>query len=285
MRWPSPWGWGFPGWHIECSAMSSKYLGDTFDIHGGGMDLIATHHSNEVAQSQACNHTHPANYWMHTNMLTVNGARMSKTAGNGFLPHELFTGNHPLLVRGFSPEVVRFFMLQTHYRSTLDFSNDALIAAEKGFERLKAALKRLKEFTPSGTDQSSSTFSISQFQANCEAAMRDDFNSPILIAHLFDGVRYINAVADGKEKIALKDKEQLVALYEEWILNVLGLKIETPSQSGEFGSQVMQAVLEIRKQVRAKKDFATSDLIRDELKKANIIIKDTKDGTTWEHEN
>ncbi|MGB4775222.1 MAG: cysteine--tRNA ligase, partial [Daejeonella sp.] len=178
MRWPSPWGVGFPGWHIECSAMSSKYLGDIFDIHGGGMDLAATHHTNEIAQSEACNHKQPAKYWMHTNMLTVNGTRMSKSAGNGFLPQELFTGNHPLLKRGFSPMAIRFFMLQAHYRSTLDFSNDALEASEKGFKRLMNAynlLDKLKVSEQSNAD-------INLIRQNCIAAMNDDFNSPVLIA-------------------------------------------------------------------------------------------------------
>ncbi len=285
MRWPSPWGWGFPGWHIECSAMSTKYLGETFDIHGGGMDLVATHHSNEVAQSQACNHTQPANYWMHTNMLTVNGARMSKSAGNGFLPGELFTGNHPLLVRGFSPMVVRFFMMQTHYRSTLDFSNEALVAAEKGFERLMSAIKRLQGIVPAGASAADTGFSISQFEKVCNEAMQDDFNSPILIAQLFDGVRFINAVADGKATVSAQEKDKLVELYHQWVFDVLGLKAEQEaSGADDFGGHVMDAVVEIRKKVREKKDFATSDLIRDELKKINIIIKDTKDGAVWEHE-
>ncbi len=197
MRWPSPWGWGFPGWHIECSAMSKKYLGDTFDIHGGGLDLAATHHTNEIAQSQACNHAEPAKYWMHTNMLTVNGTRMSKSAGNGFLPFELFTGNHPLLSRAYSPMTVRFFMLQAHYRSTLDFSNEALEASDKGFKRLMSAVHLLDKLPVAG----SSDYDVQDLSKRCYAAMNDDFNSPVLIAELFEAVRVINSVYDGKSKL------------------------------------------------------------------------------------
>ena len=201
MKWPSPWGWGFPGWHIECSAMSTKYLGQTFDIHGGGMDLQATHHTNEIAQSEACNHVQPVKYWMHTNMLTVNGARMSKTAGNGFLPQELFTGNHPLLERGYSPMTVRFFMAQSHYRSTLDFSNEALQAAEKGYKRLMESLSNLRRIQPSD----SSSVNVAALRDNCYAAMNDDFNTPVLISHLLEGVRIVNAAIDGKETLSAAD--------------------------------------------------------------------------------
>lgn len=282
MRWPSPWGWGFPGWHIECSAMSMKYLGETFDIHGGGMDLIATHHTNEVAQSVACNHKEPVKYWMHTNMLTVNGVRMSKSAGNGFLPGELFTGDHPLLERGYPPMVVRFFMLQTHYRSTLDFSNEALQASEKGFERLMNAVKLLDNLKPS----EHSSFNLSDIKTKCYQAMNDDFNSPVLIAHLFDGVRLINSINDGGTvTISSADLGELKKLYHDFLFGVLGLKQESSFQNNdELATNLMNAVLAIRKEVRAKKDFTTSDLIRDELKKINIIIKDTKDGVVWEKE-
>ena len=197
MKWPSPWGWGFPGWHIECSAMSTKYLGTTFDIHGGGMDLQATHHTNEIAQSQACHHTAPVKYWVHTNMLTVNGARMSKTAGNGFLPRELFTGDHPLLERGYSPMTVRFFMAQSHYRSTLDFSNEALQAAEKGYKRLMESIRRIRKIEPSAH----SSVNIDELRAACYSAMNDDFNSPVLIAHLFEAVRIINSAIDKKRPL------------------------------------------------------------------------------------
>ena len=278
MRWPSPWGWGFPGWHIECSAMSSKYLGDTFDIHGGGMDLQATHHTNEIAQSQACNHKSPVNYWIHTNMLTVNGTRMSKSAGNGFLPGELFTGNHPLLEKGYSPMAVRFFMMQTHYRSTLDFSNEALQASEKGYARLTGAIKTLENLKTS----INSTSNIKELGKNCYDAMNDDFNSPILIANLFEGARIINSVNDGKETISITDLTLLKQLMKFFVIDVLGLNSEQPNTSADKSLEgVMQIILDIRKEIKEKKDFVASDKLRDELAKNNILIKDTKDGAIW----
>ncbi len=281
MRWPSPWGWGFPGWHLECSAMSAKYLGNTFDIHGGGMDLIGTHHTNEIAQSQASNKCQPAKYWMHTNMLTVNGVRMSKSAGNGFLPLELFTGNHPLLEKGYSPMSVKFFMLQTHYRSTLDFSNEALKASEKGFERLMTSVKTVEKLKPSDE----STFDIKALHQKCYDAMNDDFNSPVLIAHLFEGVRIINSINDGKEKVSSSDLTILKKIFHDFVFNVLGLK-EEESISGHDGlsQSLMDLILEIRKEAKTKKDFQTSDKIRDELIKANIIVKDTKEGAVWDYQ-
>lgn len=275
MRWPSPWGWGFPGWHIECSAMSSKYLGETFDIHGGGMDLAATHHTNEIAQSQACHHKTPAKYWLHTNMLTVNGARMSKSAGNGFLPHELFTGNHPLLTRGFSPMAVRFFMLQAHYRSTLDFSNDALDASDKGFKRLMnacALLDRLKTSDHSEVD-------IAGIQKRCYEAMNDDFNSPAVIAELFEAVRIINSVHDGNTAISKEDLELLKSLINDFIFNILGLKEET-SHTNDMG-QLMDFIIKLRQEAKGNKDYATSDKIRIGLQEIGIQIKDGKEGSTW----
>lgn len=281
MRWPSPWGWGFPGWHIECSAMSAKYLGSTFDIHGGGMDLIATHHTNEIAQSQACNHTEPVKYWMHTNMLTVNGVRMSKSAGNGFLPMELFTGSHKLLAKGYSPMSVKFFMLQTHYRSTLDFSNEALQASEKGFERLMNAMNTLDKLKTS--DKSSTD--IKALCAKCYDAMNDDFNSPVLLAHMFDGVKTINSINDGKETISKEDLDLLQKTFRGFVFDVLGLKEEkSAANSDELANNLMNLILEIRGEAKAKKDFATSDKIRDGLAKTKITIKDTKDGPVWEKE-
>lgn len=278
MKWPSPWGWGFPGWHIECSAMSSKYLGETFDIHGGGMDLQATHHTNEIAQSQACNHKAPVNYWMHTNMLTVNGVRMSKSAGNGFLPGELFSGDHPLLEKGYSPMAVRFFMMQTHYRSTLDFSNEALQASEKGYARLMNAVKTLESLKTS----SSSTSNIAELKQKCYEAMNDDFNAPILVANLFEGARIINSVNDGKETITADDLQLLKTIMHDFVFDVLGLKPENTNAGNDKALQgVMEVILEIRKEAKAKKDFATSDKLRDELAKNKITIKDTKDGVNW----
>jgi cysteinyl-tRNA synthetase len=279
MRWLSPWGWGFPGWHIECSAMSTKYLGDTFDIHGGGMDLQATHHTNEIAQSQACSHKAAVKYWLHTNMLTVNSVRMSKSAGNGFLPHELFTGNHPLLEKGYSPMAVRFFMMQTHYRSTLDFSNEALQAAEKGFAKLMNAVKTIKQLKTSATSTSDIKALIEAFYA----AMNDDFNSPILIANLFEAVRIINSVNDGKESITLEDLNSLQASVNIFVFDVLGLHDESANNNGSKAlDTVMQIVLEQRAEAKKRKDFATSDQIRDLLLAGGISIKDTKDGTVWQ---
>lgn len=278
MKWPSPWGWGFPGWHIECSAMSSKYLGDTFDIHGGGMDLQATHHTNEIAQSQACNHTAPVNYWMHTNMLTVNGVRMSKSAGNGFLPGELFTGDHPLLEKGYSPMAVRFFMMQSHYRSTLDFSNEALQASEKGYARLMTAVKTLDSLKTSA----SSTSNIKELKQKCYDAMNDDFNAPILVANLFEGARIINSVNDGKETISTEDLNLLKEIMHSFVFDILGLKSENSNTSKDKALQgVMDIILELRKEAKTKKDFATSDKLRDDLAKNKITIKDTKDGVNW----
>ncbi|TAL63141.1 MAG: cysteine--tRNA ligase [Bacteroidetes bacterium] len=281
MRWPSPWGWGFPGWHIECSAMSTKYLGATFDIHGGGMDLIATHHTNEIAQSQVCNHCEPVKYWMHTNMLTVNGIRMSKSAGNGFLPLELFSGNHKLLDKGYSPMAVKFFMLQTHYRSTLDFSNEALQASEKGFERLMNAVSTLEKLKSSGKSSSD----IKSLCAKCYDAMNDDFNSPILLAHLFDGVKTINSINDGKATISKEDLSLLQKTFHGFIFDVLGLKEEKPATNNDdLLNNLMAMIIEMRNEAKEKKDFPASDKLRNGLAKSKITIKDTKEGTTWEKE-
>ncbi len=275
MQWTSPWGKGFPGWHIECSAMSEKYLGKAFDIHGGGMDLAATHHTNEIAQSEACSHTQPAKYWMHTNMLTVNGTRMSKTLGNGFLPEELFTGNHPLLRKGYSPMTVKFFMLQAHYRSTLDFSNDALDASEKGFRRLMNAVNLLPKLVASAVGN----IEIDHIVLNCENAMNDDFNSPIVIAELFEAVRIINTVYDGTAKITAVELEKLKKLMSDFITDVFGLKDEE-SNNGEL-NEVLDMVIALRKEAKENKDYATSDSIRIGLQQIGIQLKDNKDGTTW----
>lgn len=278
MQWPSPWGWGFPGWHIECSAMSRKYLGDTFDIHGGGMDLQATHHTNEIAQSQACYHKTPVNYWLHTNMLTVNGARMSKSAGNGFLPEELFTGNHPLLEKGNQPMAVKFFVLQTHYRSTLDFSNEALQASEKGYERLMESYKTLQGLKPS----TSSDEDIKNLQSKCYEAMNDDFNTSVLIAQLFDAVKIINSCNDGKTKLTQPDIDLLKKIYNDFVFDVLGLKPE--AEEGKANSALQKAMallLSIRHNAKTGRDFKLSDEIRDKLIEAGIQIKDTKEGSLW----
>lgn len=276
MRWPSPWGIGFPGWHIECSAMSRKYLGDQFDIHGGGMDLAATHHTNEIAQSQACNHTQPAKYWMHTNMLTVNGTRMSKSAGNGFLPHELFSGSHPLLKRGYSPMAVRFFMLQAHYRSTLDFSNDALDAADKGYKRLMNAMALLPKLKATGKKGNSDVDALKQ---RCYAAMNDDFNSPVLIAELFEAVRIVNSVYDGKLTIDPSSLENLNTLMQHFVRDVLGL-LDDNTGSDDF-EKLLEVIIGLRNEAKQNKDYTMSDRIREGLNTMGIQLKDSKEGTLW----
>ncbi len=276
MRWPSPWGIGFPGWHIECSAMSNKYLGSSFDIHGGGMDLAATHHTNEIAQSQACSNSQPVKYWMHTNMLTVNGTRMSKSAGNGFLPQELFTGNHPLLKSGYTPMPVRFFMLQAHYRSTLDFSNEALEASDKGFKRLMSAM-RLLDKLPASTK---SDFEVDAFKKRCIDAMDDDFNSPVLIAELFEASRFINSVFDNKASISQPDLESLKNVMNQFVFDVLGLQHEFAQ--GDDTGKIMDFIVRLRQEAKANKDYAISDKIRIGLEEIGIQLKDSKTGTTWD---
>lgn len=278
MQWRSNWGKGFPGWHIECSAMSTKYLGENFDIHGGGMDLAPTHHTNEIAQNIAYCGKQPANYWMHTNMLTVNGQKMSKSLGNSFLPHELFSGNHPLLTKGYNAMVVKFFMLQTHYRSTLDFSNDALNAAEKGFMRIADAYKILKSLKASA----SSTENIAAIETACYAAMNDDFNTSVLIAQLFDTVRIINSANDGKASLTQADIDLLLKIYTHFVFDVCGLKFEEESSEAKNAlGKVVEVVLEMRNKAKADKNFPLSDEIRNKLTEAGIKIKDGKEGTNW----
>lgn len=278
MQWPSPWGSGFPGWHIECSAMSTKYLGTTFDIHGGGMDLQATHHTNEIAQSKACNQTAPVNYWMHTNMLTVNGVRMSKTAGNGFLPKELFSGDHPMLDRGYSPMTVRFFMLQSHYRSTLDFSNEALQGAEKGYKRLMEGISTIEKIEPAN----SSSVDVDELTKKCYDAMNDDFNSPTLIAILFEVLRIINCCSNRSETITANDILKLRELMQTFVFDILGLRDENTNIKGdEVIDDLMQIIIDIRNRARAERDWGVSDKIRDELKLVGIEIKDGKAGVEW----
>lgn len=275
MQWASPWGMGFPGWHLECSAMSNKYLGEQFDIHGGGMDLAPTHHTNEIAQNVASCGKHPANYWIHTNMLTVNGQKMSKSLGNSFLPRELFNGNHSLLNKGYSPMVVRFFMLQAHYRSTLDFSNDALDASEKGFKRLMSAIGLLDKLKVA----SISEINIIEIETKMAAAMNDDFNSPILIAELFDIARIINSIHDGKTNISETDLEKLKSLTKAYIEDVLGLKDDLQATNDLV--PVMDFILRIRKEAKENKDYLTSDKIRIGLNEIGFQLKDGKEETSW----
>lgn len=279
MRWPSPWGMGFPGWHLECTAMSTKYLGNNFDIHGGGMDLKFPHHECEIAQAEACNHTSPVNYWMHANMLTLNGKKMSKSTGNFILPMDMFTGENDILSKPFSPTVTKFFMYQAHYRSILDFSSEALEASEKGFNRLMDAHRMLNEIIIS----EKSTLDIKSWVKACYDAMNDDFNSPILIAHLFEAVKFVNSLKEEKETISAEDLELLKQTIDDFLFDVLGLEdnVSENSQDGEKLTAAVELLIQLRNTARANKDFAMSDKIRDELASKGIQLKDGKDGTTF----
>ena len=278
MRWPSPWSDGFPGWHLECTAMSTKYLGNHFDIHGGGMDLKFPHHECEIAQNEACTGHTPVNYWMHANMLTLNGKKMAKSTGNNILPGEILTGENTILSKPFSASVTRFFMLQAHYRSILDFSDDAIVAAEKGYKRLMEALSLLKDL-PTSTQ---SSIAIGDWKQLCYDAMNDDFNTPILIAHLFEGVRYINVIKDGKETITAEDLATFTTAIEAFVFEVLGLENEKIADSSNDKLEgTIQLLIEMRKQARENKNFALSDQIRDQLLALGIQLKDGKEGTTF----
>ena len=278
MRWPSPWGEGFPGWHMECSAMSEKYLGKTFDIHGGGMDLMFPHHEAEIAQSNACNNCNPVNYWMHNNMITVDGKKMGKSLNNFINLEEFFTGNHEKLERAYSPMTIRFFILQAHYRSTIDFSNESLQAAEKGFTKLMNAFETIKTLKASGK----STCDIKKLKKDCYAAMDDDFNTPILISHLFSGVRIVNSIKDGKESLNDNDLEMIKSIFKTFVTDILGLVSDKNSDGNDLTSELMDLVLKLRTNAKKNKDFDTADLIREELQKSGIQIKDSREGTNWE---
>ena len=298
MRWPSPWSDGFPGWHLECSAMSEKYLGKVFDIHGGGMDLMFPHHECELAQNTASRGCGGVRYWMHNNMITINGKKMGKSYGNFITLEELFNGTHPLLVQAYSPMTVRFFILQAHYRSTLDFSNDALQAAEKGLKRVMQAAKDIHEMAghpamelPYGkfvSDIAPEHFdtdnpAIADICEKTYESLCDDLNTPIALSYIFEAVKIINTAKDGKIKLTQKDMDTLAGLFDDVVSGVLGLKDEE-SEGGKAGQIIdglMTMVLEQRKAAKANKDWATSDKIRDELNALGIHIKDTKDGTEW----
>lgn len=277
MKWPSPWGIGFPGWHLECSAMSTKYLGEQFDIHGGGMDLKFPHHECEIAQGCASTGKAPVNYWMHGNMLTLNGKKMSKSTGNTLLPSELFTGDNDLLEKGYDPMVVRFFTMQAHYRSTLDFTSEALNAAEKGYEKLMDAVKDLENLPTS----SNSTIDVAGLVSSYYDAMNDDFNAPILVANLFETVKAINTIKEGKATIIPTDLEVLTKEMNAFVFDVLGLAPLTSAADNSKLEGVMDLVLNLRQQARENKDWGTSDKIRDGLAAAGLVVKDGKDGTTW----
>ena len=278
MRWPSPWGIGFPGWHLECTAMSTKYLGEKFDLHGGGMDLKFPHHECEIAQNEACTGHSPVNYWMHANMLTLNGKKMSKSTGNNILPGEIFTGESPFLSKGFSANVARFFMLQAHYRSVLDFSDDAILAAEKGFNRLMEGIDLLPQIESSAT----SSLDINSWKKSCYEAMNDDFNTPILIAQLFEGVRFVNLLNDKRATISKDDLEVLTNTLNTFLFNVLGIKKEKEiSNNSEKLSGVIEMLITMRNEARANKNWGLSDEIRDKLLALGIQLKDGKEATTF----
>ncbi|MDP4186359.1 MAG: cysteine--tRNA ligase [Bacteroidota bacterium] len=281
MRWPSPWGIGFPGWHMECTAMSCKYLGEEFDIHGGGMDLLFPHHEAEIAQSVAAHGKESVHYWMHNNLITINGQKMGKSLGNFIKLDELFTGNHPLLEKAYSPMTIRFFILQAHYRSPLDFSNEALQAAEKGLERLMKAASLVNKLTASDY---SSSIDVPTLKKNCYEAMNDDLNSPILIAHLFDAVKMVNSIHDNKATINEADLNELKLIFHNFVFEILGLKDEETgaADNSEVLTQVVDLLLNLRIQAKVNKDWATADRIRNELNQIGFEIKDRKDGFEWE---
>ena len=280
MRWPSPWSDGFPGWHCECTAMGKKYLGEHFDIHGGGMDLIFPHHECEIAQAVASQGEDMVHYWMHNNMITINGQKMGKSLGNFITLEEFFTGDNKVLSQTYSPMTIRFFILQAHYRSTVDFSNEALQAAEKGLERLMDAYNHLMKLKASDV----STVDVKDLRRKCYDAMNDDLNSPIVIAHLFDAARAINSVKDGKATISAEDLKELQDVFHTFVFDILGIKDEAASggsNNNEAFGKAMDLLLTIRQQAKANKDWATSDKIRNELTAIGFDIKDTKDGAEW----
>ena len=280
MRWPSPWSDGFPGWHLECSTMGTKYLGEEFDIHGGGMDLLFPHHECEIAQSVAAQGKETVHYWMHNNMITINGQKMGKSLGNFITMDEFFTGKHKLLTQAYSPMTIRFFILQAHYRSTVDFSNEALQASEKALSRLMEGWNNLSRIQVSET----SSVNITSLRERCYEAMNDDLSTPIVISHLFEGVRIINNILAENETITEQDLQELKETFRIFMFDVLGLKEENKGDSDESNKAYKQAVdlmMEIRKEAKVRKDWATSDFIRDKLTEIGFEIKDTKEGSEW----
>ena len=281
MRWPSPWGDGFPGWHLECTAMSTKYLGEQFDIHGGGMDLKFPHHECEIAQAEAINKTSPVNYWLHANMLTLNGKKMAKSTGNNILPDEMFSGDNNIFSKPFSPAVTRFFLLQAHYRSIVDLSEEALLASEKGFQRLTEGINLLGKLV---ADNETKGFDLKVWTEKCYQAMNDDFNSPLLIAQLFDAVKFINSVQNGSATITVKDLEFLKDKMKAFTEDVLGLTFNNNQTEDKVSTALegtVNLLIEMRKKARDNKDFASSDAIRDQLLALGIQLKDGKDGTSF----
>jgi cysteinyl-tRNA synthetase len=278
MRWPSPWSDGFPGWHCECTAMGRKYLGKHFDIHGGGMDLIFPHHECEIAQAVASQGDEMVRYWMHNNMITVNGQKMGKSLGNFITLDEFFSGSHSMLTQAYPAMTIRFFILQAHYRSTVDFSNEALQASEKGLARLMDGYAQLGKLSPSAV----SSVDIKGLRAQCYEALNDDLNSPMVISHLFEAVRIINSVKDGKATLSAGDLKELQELFPLFLFDILGLKDASAGDNRrEAFDKALDLLLSIRQQAKANKDWATSDKIRNELTAIGFEIKDTKEGTEW----
>lgn len=284
MRWPSPWSDGFPGWHLECSTMGEKYLGETFDIHGGGMDLKFPHHECEIAQSVAHHGHDTVRYWMHNNMITINGQKMGKSLGNFITLDEFFTGNHPLLTQAYTPMTIRFFILQAQYRSTVDFSNEALQASEKALDRMLEGWRRLADLK--GANTSTVTAEIADLEQKCYDALNDDLNTPIVIAHLFEAVGIINRVADGHATATAADIDALKALFQTFLFDILGMRPEAADLGGDEKALepyrgAVDLLLQVRAEAKAKKDWATSDLIRDRLAALGFNVKDTKSGVEW----
>ena len=285
MRWPSPWSDGFPGWHMECSAMSCKYLGEQFDIHGGGMDLMFPHHECEIAQSTAALGHDSTRYWVHNNMITIDGQKMGKSYGNFITMEQLFGGEHPKLEQAYTPMTIRFFILQAHYRSTLDFSNAALQAAEKGFDRLMKGVETLAKLKPAAT--TSEGVVVADLEKRCREAMDDDLNSPMVISALFDWVRIINQIAEGQATISEADLAELRRIFNLYVFDILGLrneKAEDTAGGGDMLGKLVDMILAVRQDAKANKDWATSDKIRNELTAIGIRVKDRKDGVDWEIE-
>lgn len=278
MRWPSPWSDGFPGWHLECTAMSRKYLGEKFDIHGGGLDLLFPHHESEIAQSICAFGCEPAKYWLHNNMITIGGQKMGKSLGNFITLNEFFTGSHPKLDKAYSPMTIRFFILQAHYRSTLDFSNEALSAAEKGMKKLFETQRTINNLPTS--DKTSVDFNA--IFTKCVEAMCDDFNTPVVIANMFEISRLVNLISDKKETITEQDKTALKENFEIIFNEILGMKSEQSDNTSNVIEGLMSMIIEMRAEARANKDWAKSDMIRDRLSEVGITIKDGKDGAKWE---
>lgn len=278
MRWPSPWSDGFPGWHLECTAMSRKYLGEQFDIHGGGLDLLFPHHESEIAQSICAFGKEPAKYWLHNNMITIGGQKMGKSLGNFITLNEFFSGSHPKLDKAYSPMTIRFFILQAHYRSTLDFSNEALSAAEKGMKKLFETQKNINTLPTSNT----TSVDFNAVFTKCIEAMCDDFNTPVVIANMFEISRLVNLISDKKETITEQDKAALKENYEIIFNQILGMKGEQSDNSNTIIEGLMNMIIEMRAEARANKDWAKSDQIRDRLTEVGITIKDGKEGAKWE---